>query len=344
MRAVILLLATGAIAVGCNEPQAAHFTQKSEPNVMVRQQRLELDMSEELQTDRAPGLSEGIRHASVSEPISAVKEPPKQQRVRRLRRFPWESPVATRSKLWNVPRTHSDDATLTAFLRVCMAEASGHAPDCIGIWQVIRNNRRRTCSRSGPGGDRITECEEGGGETYLSALRRHQRHVLGYLPIHNKRALWIGKMTLDCDDPPSNYPHSLNHWDGWYQKRCQDTVALGRHLLAGRLPPSVPGHRMRWLPGRPITWGGRCETGTAACDDRLACARGLIRIPDTGTHNAFWRRPEKPGETDPVCTALGYGAQQQAADLGVTGVQAAGGSNERLTGQALQARPVLNEG
>lgn len=237
---------------------------------------------------------------------------PKAKR-RKVRRFKWESPAETRGKIWNVPDGDSEEAVLTAFLRVCMAEADGNPQDCVGIWQVVRNNRRRTCNRGMI--RRITECDENG-ETFLSALRRHQRHVLGYIKARNKRAIWIGKLTLDCENPPDEFlagqseQKRLDYWDGRYQQRCSQVVSDARYLIKGELPPSRPGRRLRWLPGHPITWGGRCETKKASCDDRIACARGLARIEGIKTLNAFWCQPGRPGcrdDQEPVCVQLGYG-------------------------------------
>lgn len=244
------------------------------------------------------------RERQELEEALANRPPPKK---RRIRRFRWESPAETRGKLWNIPEEESEHATLEAFLRVCIAEADGNPQDCVGIWQVVKNNRRRSCDRGMI--RRITECIEGEGETFLSALRRHQRHVLGYIKARNKRAVWIGRMTIDCENPPEGFPGStederLTQWDARYQKRCSQTVELGRHLMKGELPPSRPGQRLSWLPYRPITWGGRCESGRASCDDQIACARGLNRIPETDTLNAFWCRPGKrgcPDGIDPIC-------------------------------------------
>lgn len=222
---------------------------------------------------------------------------------RRVRRFQWESPAETRGKIWNVPEEESHESLLTALLRVCMAEADGDPQDCAGIWQVVKNNRRRSCDRGMI--RRITECVEGEGETHLSALRRHQRHVLGFMKARNRRAVWVGKLTPDCE-MPEGYPGTQNHWDSHYgSKVCPQAVADARRLLAGELPESRPGHRVRWLPGRPITWGGRCEAAGGACDDRIACSRGLVRIP-SGTLNAFWRRARGPEEVDPICQQLGF--------------------------------------
>ena len=240
--------------------------------------------------------------ADIAPPVSPTP-PSITPKRRQVKRFGWESPAETRGKVWNVPEEESEQALLTAFLRVCIAEASGNAADCIGIWQVVQNNRRRTCDRGMI--RRITECHADGGETMLSALRRHQRHVLGFMSFRNNRARWIADLDTECE-MPEGYPHSQDQWHASYgSKVCPDTVALGRSLVAGKLPPSVPGHQYSWLPGNPITWGGRCERSGGACDDRNACSRGLVRIP-TQTLNAFWRRAENVEEIDPVCRAMGY--------------------------------------
>lgn len=244
------------------------------------------------------------RLASLDEEIV---EEPSQKHVRRVRRFLWESPAETRGKIWNVPEQESREATLTAFLRVCISEADGNAQDCVGVWQVVKNIRRRSCERGQI--RRITECVEGEGETLLSTFRRSQRHVLGMIKARNSRATWISKLTPDCE-PPEEYPNSLNQWDAQYgSKVCPQAVALGRSLIKGDLPASAPGQHVRWLPGRPITWGGRCESAGGACDDRMACSRGLARIPNTDTLNAFWCRIGSAGCRDtpePICLAMGY--------------------------------------
>lgn len=227
--------------------------------------------------------------------------------ARRVRRFRWESPAETRSRIWNVPAEESEEALLTALLRVCIAEAGGHAQDCVGIWQVVKNTRIRSCNRAMV--RRITECEEDGGETYLSALRRHQRHVLGYISARNKRALWIRNLTPDCE-MPKGWTRGQNRWDAYYgSKICPQTVADARRLISGELPEQRPGQRTRWLPGRPITWGGKCEEKMGSCDDRMACERVLARIPTADTRNAFWCRISAPGcrrDPEPICLALGY--------------------------------------
>jgi len=226
-----------------------------------------------------------------------------QRKVRKVRRFQWESPAETRGKIWNVPEEESEHATLTAFLRICVAEADGRAQDCVGIWQVMKNIRRRSCTRGHV--RRITECDDDG-ETMLSVMRRSQRHIMGFIPLRNKRAAWIRNLEMDCE-LPEGWTGNENQWDAQYgSKRCPHVVELGRYLLKGELPPRRPGVDLDWLPGRPITWGGRCESGKASCDDPMACSRGLARIQNTETYNAFWRRPRTPDEVDPICKQLGY--------------------------------------
>lgn len=250
-----------------------------------------------------------------------AKLPPRPKR--KVRRFQWESPAETRGKIWNVPETEADEALLTALLRVCIAEADGRPQDCAGIWQVVRNNRRRSCDRGTI--RRITECDENG-ETYLSAIRRHQRHVLGYMKARNRRAVWIAKLTPDCEmpdgylqylrrrDPGTTPTQAQNQWDAGYgAKTCPQAVSDARRLIEGKLPEGRPGARVEWLQGRPVTWGGRCETKGGACDDRMACERVLARIPDTNTLNAFWCRIGNTGcrqDPEPICEQLGYRYEQ----------------------------------
>lgn len=225
---------------------------------------------------------------------------PKKKRKRKITRFRWESPAAARGRIWNVPTEESEEATVEAFLRICLSEADGSVRDCVGIWQVLKNIRMRSCNRGYV--RRITECDENG-ETMLSTMRRAQRHILGMIPARNRRAAWIRQLKTDCEPPPA-WTGSENQWDGYYQKKCQDTIALAKTLMEGELPPSVPGHRVAWLPGRPITWGNKCKKNNDACDDVIACRRGLARIPNTKTHNNFWCRPGTPrcrNDVDPIC-------------------------------------------
>ena len=236
--------------------------------------------------------------AAVARFKSAKKAPrPK----RRVRSWKWQSPADARARVWNIPEEEDEQSVLTAFLRVCIAEADGELQDCVGVWQVVRNIRSQKCNRGWV--RKITECDDKG-ETTLSAFRRAQKHVLGMIAPKNSRVRWISKIETDCE-PPENWPHSEAAWDSRYTKRCQHIVELGRYLLKGKLPPPRPGSRLKWLPGRPIAWGGRCESGKASCDDRMACRRGLVRVPGVDyTTNAFWIRSH--GDViEPVCAALG---------------------------------------
>jgi len=279
------------------------------------EQRQEWERREQENEDRWTKMEAEERAFRIEFEAEQAKQPPPKQR--RVRRFRWESPAETRGKVWNIPEEESEDALVTALLRVCIAEADGDPQDCAGIWQVVKNNRRRSCDRKRI--LRITECDENG-ETYLSALRRHQRHALGMIKAHNRRGAWVRNLTPDCG-MPEGYPRSENHWNAYYgSKICPQTVADVRMLVDGKLPVSRPGHRVRWLPGRPITWGGRCESGRASCDDRIACSRGLARLQGVSTINAFWCRIGSRGcrsDPEPICIALGYGNTAEANEAEV---------------------------
>lgn len=255
------------------------------------------------------------RRSRVEENKNESSENSSKVRIRKVRRFEWESPAETRGKLWNIPEGEGDERTLTAFLRICISEADGHAADCIGIWQVIKNIRRSRCERGHV--RRITECEEytkrdgttGLRETYLSVMKRASKSVLGVVPPRTKRSQWISEMEIDCYMPPS-WPSNQDRWDAQYgSKRCPRVVEMGRYLIKNELPPRRPGFNPQWLPGRPITWGGRCENKRGACDDRIACSRGLARVEQGLTHNAFWCRPGRGcrQDADPICVQMGYG-------------------------------------
>ena len=244
-----------------------------------------------------------VREALVKATTERLaNEPPK----RRVRRFPWQSPAKTWGQLLDVSEAENTRATLTALVRICIAEADGAQQDCVGIWQVLKNIRRRSCARGHV--RRITECEEGGGETMLSVMKRAQPHILaatGYT-LRNPRAGWIRNLGLDCENPPEGWTGNENQWAAQYgAKTCPQTIITAQHLLKNELPPPRPGARLTWIKGRPITWGGRCESGKASCDDRMACDRGLIRL-QSNTYNAFWRRA-RPGEVEPICAENGYG-------------------------------------
>jgi hypothetical protein len=160
-----------------------------------------------------------------------------------------------------------------------------------------------------PGG-RVEDAEE----TILSAMRRLSDRALGAAPPRTRRARWIANAALTCEQP-EGWPSSRS-WLGRMQRRCETYSTLARRLISGQDRRRVTGRAI------PIAWGGRCEShcedprdpstcrATGACDDPLACRRGLNRIPGTDTGNALWcRRGSRgcPEGIDPVCTHLGYG-------------------------------------
>jgi hypothetical protein len=235
---------------------------------------------------------------------NVAPRPETKRNVRKVRRWVWESPAETRSKLWNVPRTEDSIATQTGLLRICMTEADGHEADCRAIWQVLNNIRSSGCDRGRI--RRITECDEGG-ETILSVMRRAQKFALGIVPPRSARTRWITDLELDCEQPET-FPGSSRQWESQYSRGCSKTVALVRGLVSGE-------DRGRGIRGRPIAWGGRCEARGGACDDPLACSRGLIRIQNDETLNAFWRRPSNPNEIEPVCRELGFGRETEGDEV-----------------------------
>ena len=107
----------------------------------------------------------------------------------------------------------------------------------------------------------------------------------------------IAELELTCEQPGS-YPGSDRQWASQYSRPCAETSGLVQRLVAGQhVRPVIRG-------ARAIAWGGRCENKRGACDDPLACARGLVRIRGLETHNAFWRRAASPDEIDPICRQL----------------------------------------
>lgn len=221
---------------------------------------------------------------------------PKRREVRRWR---WKSPAEIRAEIWQVPANEAREATETALLRICTSEMEGSENDCVGIWQVARNIRSRSCDRSYT--DLITECDENG-ETHLSAMRRLSRYVVGAVPPKHRRHRWIANLELDCE-MPRLFPRDQQFWDRHHRRNCERMAKLVRGLVGGT--------RRQTITRAPIiAWGGRCEDPGGACDDPLACARGLARVPGLETGNAFWckqgaRRCRQ--DPEPVCVQLGYG-------------------------------------
>lgn len=229
----------------------------------------------------------------------ALERTSSRPRHRRVRRWVWESPSETRARLWGLPVEESTTATATGLLRVCTAEADFDGlADCVAIWEVVGNVRSRRCARDVL--PRITECDDEG-ETELSALRRLQRVALGVVPPRSRRSRWISELSLDCERPRSF--GDRRQWETRERPRCERLAELVLELVedrSSRRPPT--------RPARAIAWGGRCEDEGGACDDPLACARGLARIPETGTRNAFWCRPGSSGcspSIDPICHDIG---------------------------------------
>jgi hypothetical protein len=332
-------------------PRAEHarFVPETEEEYEARMEKISAE-------ERAALLARIEREKALREELSEADEDERSRENRRprrrVRRYQWESPAETRGKLWNVSEEESVDATREAFLRVCISEADGYLQDCIGIWQVIKNIRRSKCERGYV--RRITECEEytkrdgtpGLRETYLSVMRRASKSVLGVVPPRSARSRWISQLTLDCEPPPA-WPGTEAQWDSQYgSKRCPRVVELSRYLIKNELPPRRPGVDLQWLPGRPITWGGRCENKRGACDDRIACSRGLARVQQDLTHNAFWCQPGRSGcreDAEPICVQLGYGhlvAQEDENEEESQTEEPATQEDEQVEAQSEEAEPA----
>lgn len=164
-------------------------------------------------------------------------------------------------------------------LRVCVSEAGWLGfDDCSWIWKTASSVRRR-------------------GERVDAALSRLSPRVGVVGNAKTPRQRWVAQLTTHCD-LPLGYVSPV----AWDRGRC---LRLAEKVLeivraAPQRRPSAP---------RPIAWGGRCEDAAGACDDRIACRRGLRRIP-TSTANAFWCRPGTascPEGVDPVCAAFHSG-------------------------------------
>ena len=256
-----------------------------------------------------------------------AKNRPKKRRARRVRRWAWMSPPEKIAKTWNVPRDETVDATVTGLLRICTSEQEGSEEDCLGIYQVLTNIRSRSCNRDYF--HLITECDDDG-ETLLSAMRRASRYVVGAVPARYARQRWISEMTTECEMPRS-YPVTVKRhcsrnlkqcaqgfWEKRHRHHCEATVKLARGLVGGT-------ETRRITNARVIAWGGRCEEPRGACDDPVACARGLARVPhiermkarsEGGKRpaNAFWCRPGSQScrtKIDPLCEQMGFVKQSE---------------------------------
>lgn len=251
-----------------------------------------------------------IAPAQVSSKPSAVQTPPSKKEatlanaipVSQMQLWKWEDPAETRARMWAVPKKDQENTTATTLLRMCGTEVSWkNEIDCRGIWHVITTIRSKNCDRSAIGGRRITECDEGG-ETYLSAMRRLAPRLLGTVKAPNGSRHWMKNVNLDCA-VPKGWGGTSRRWEAQYGMRCREYSSLVTKLVSGQEIGRLP------TRARPIAWGGRCETEDGACDDPIACSRGLHRIRNLGTENAFWCRPGTRGcapTIDPICAKFGY--------------------------------------
>jgi len=293
LMALAILLIAGLVGAAIMFSSREHEAQASVQRRAVVEPREPRDIQAEMDAwnQRFEAEIEEGRRQSEQLAEELAKMPPAKQPRRSLRRWVWESPEETRETLWHIPADEMEGAVVTGLLRICTSEAEGLENDCIGIWQVLNNIRVRSCNR---GMYRlITECDDDG-ETMLSVMRRAQRFALGVVPARSLRSRWIAEMETTCDMPPS-YPDSAETWERNHRRHCERTVALARNLIAGDYE--------RITGANVIAWGGRCEDDTGACDDRLACSRGLARVELT-TANAFWCRPGSTGcadVVDPIC-------------------------------------------
>jgi len=299
---VVAALTIGAMTGGA-EPAAEAAEHEEEGNDGLFAPISDEDLAARIEVARA---EESARLSGLAAQDTDSVDEPTRRPARKVRRWVWESPAETRAAIWNIPEEHSVASAVTGLLRICISEADGQERDCIAIWQVLNNIRSSKCDRGRI--RRITECDAEG-ETLLSVMRRAQRVAMGVSPARSRRSQWISELTTSCDRPAS-YGRDQEHWERQYRSTCESTVSLAQRLVGGEhVAPVIRGVR-------PITWGGRCEHDNGACDDPLACARGLARVPNTDTANAFWCRIGSRGcssEIDPVCRQLGFGRREQAA-------------------------------
>ncbi len=192
-----------------------------------------------------------------------------------------------------VSPTPAETQVVNGLLRICVSESGFFSPqDCVGIWQVIKNTRSRSCSAHIR---KITGCNADG-ETYLSVMRRHSPISMGQRPAPTARKRYIQRLTVNCEEPPGFESATGNaNWER-YREACLELAQLARALVTGTA------HRRFPVPS-VIAWGGRCEVQGGACDDAIACSRGLARV-DSATRNAFWCTPGARGceaVRDPLC-------------------------------------------
>jgi hypothetical protein len=314
MRKIILL---GVLLAACADP--IHYkSDVTESAVGAKREAYTPTVTEESVTDTVP-VHVDILPSAVQRAADA-----------RQRRRRWVGRVqVSRSQLWNVPDETGTEATVVGLLRIGGTEVEWQSErDLIGIWQVAQSVRQRHCDRERI--PSITECVDGE-ETHLSALRRLSRFAMGMVPARRARQTWIRAVEATCEEP-EGFP-SRRNWAGRargglsLQERCQRAAELARRLVTGSLRRSVTGR------ATPIAWGGRCEVNGGACDDPLACRRGLARIPDTQTSNALWCRLGSRGcpppviqegvvYSDEVCAGLRIPAPPRVRTQALSGVEA----------------------
>jgi hypothetical protein len=145
----------------------------------------------------------------------------------------------------------------------------------------------------------MMECDENG-ETNLSAMRRLSGRILDESKARTVRQRFISKLDLTCERPMF-FPRG-DSWERNLKRPCERMAREVRAIV------QLEADRRLTNGARPIAWGGRCEDSGGACDDEIACRRGLARIPGSKTYNAFWCRPGTSGcraTIDPVCTPGG---------------------------------------
>jgi len=286
------------------EQRKQEYAKRKAERQAKREKHLQEMEQRRQEQERERQLADQKRQEEIKKMIE--NSPPPSKRVRKVRRYQWESPAKTRSRLWNIPEEEQQDATVEGLLRICTSEQEGSEDDCVGIWQVLTNIRSRSCNREWI--RKITECDENG-ETMLSTMRRASRYVLGVVKPRSRRQQWIANMDLTCD-MPDRYPHGEKNWEKRHRHHCEATAKLARGLIDGSIKKSITGVRV-------ITWGGRCEVKTGACDDPIACERGLARVPGLETKNAFWCLPGKSfgcsDDIDPICLKLGFPSLRKKA-------------------------------
>lgn len=268
-----------------------------------RQEWAERDRQRDEEMARRDAEAEAQRAQLEAEWEAGAKNREREERIRRRRARDklWllRSPTAIREALWAVPREGGHEATLSALLRICVSEGGWRTneslQDCVWIWQVTQNIRARasTCKVGDYRG--ITECDENG-ETNLSAMHRLAGRVLDESKARTARQRFISKLDLSCERPLF-FPRG-DSWERNLKAPCERMASEVRAIVQLKADRSLTNGAI------PIAWGGRCEDSRGACDDALACKRGLARIPGSKTANAFWCRPGTSGcspTIDPIC-------------------------------------------